>query len=146
MDCHIRHHSKTKSDRDTGLPSCHFLVVATLRLFSGFLQPCRTFFSRISLIINTFHSNWEIFLRGLISKSDAFDKIRNESITDTTMIEIQPNLFINIVAEKTVSTITTEVSDIWMTKNELVNNLKTNVKSGTKVLMETSGQFGLGFV
>ena len=111
----------------------------------------------LHLMIHSLYSNKEIFLRELISNaSDAADKLRFESLADSTLLENDPELKITVSFDKEARTITIGDNGIGMSRSEVIENLGTIARSGTaEFLQQLSGdqtrdanligQFGVGF-
>ena len=111
----------------------------------------------LHLMIHSLYSNKEIFLRELISNSsDAIDKLRFESLSNSDLIDGGTEFEILIDHDKDANTITITDNGIGMTKDEVITNLGTIAKSGTAQFLESLtgdeqkdsqliGQFGVGF-
>lgn len=111
----------------------------------------------LQLMIHSLYSNQEIFLRELISNgSDACDKLRFESIADAALLEDDTELRLIISVDEDAKTITVSDNGIGMNRDEVIGNIGTIAKSGTKQFLESLtgdqktdakliGQFGVGF-
>src|SRR5471030_2708671 len=87
----------------------------------------------LHIVVHSLYSNKEIFLRELISNaSDAIDKLRFEAISDPALYESDSNLTIRIGFDPTARTITVSDNGIGMSRDEVVENLGTIAKSGTR--------------
>src|SRR6478609_5781841 len=87
----------------------------------------------LHLVVHALYSNKEIFLRELISNaSDAVDKLRFEALSDPALYEQDPNLHINISFDEKARTITISDNGIGMSRDEVIDNLGTIAKSGTR--------------
>ncbi|MGZ8266744.1 MAG: molecular chaperone HtpG [Burkholderiales bacterium] len=111
----------------------------------------------LNLMIHSLYSNKEIFLRELVSNaSDAADKLRFEALTDKALYESDPELKIRVSFDKAARTITVSDNGIGMSRHEVIENIGTISKSGTREFFEKLtgdeakdahliGQFGVGF-
>ncbi|MCO6433747.1 molecular chaperone HtpG [Nitrosomonas nitrosa] len=111
----------------------------------------------LKLMIHSLYSNKEIFLRELISNaSDAADKLRFEGLTDGALFENDSDLKIRVSYDKTARTITISDNGIGMSRQEVIDNIGTIAKSGTREFFNSLtgdqakdahliGQFGVGF-
>jgi molecular chaperone HtpG len=113
----------------------------------------------LDLMIHSLYSNKEIFLRELISNaSDALDRLRFEALTRPELLEGEEKLEIRLDADRDKRTLTIHDNGIGMSRDEVVSNIGTIAKSGTRELVERIkqgeskqtiaeliGQFGVGF-
>jgi len=111
----------------------------------------------LKLMIHSLYSNKEIFLRELISNaSDAADKLRFEALADNALYEADPDLRIRIAVDKVARTITVADNGIGMSREEVIANIGTIARSGTREFLDRLtgdqkkdasliGQFGVGF-
>ncbi len=111
----------------------------------------------LQLMIHSLYSNKEIFLRELISNaSDAADKLRFEGIAHPDWYSDDPDIKIKVEFDKTARTLTITDNGIGMSREEVINNLGTIARSGTKEFFSKLsgdqqkdaaliGQFGVGF-
>ena len=111
----------------------------------------------LQLMIHSLYSNKEIFLRELISNaSDACDKLRFEALSNDALYEGDNELKIRISFDKDARTVTVSDNGIGMTRDEVIDNIGTIAKSGTRQFFESLtgdqgkdleliGQFGVGF-
>ncbi|WP_181255809.1 molecular chaperone HtpG [Yersinia pseudotuberculosis] len=124
-------------------------------------QETRGFQSEVKqllhLMIHSLYSNKEIFLRELISNaSDAADKLRFRALSNPELFEGDGELRVRLSFDKEKRTLTLSDNGIGMTRDEVIDNLGTIAKSGTKAFLESIGsdqakdsqligQFGVGF-
>ena len=111
----------------------------------------------LQLMIHSLYSNKEIFLRELISNAaDATDKLRFEALNNAALLENDGDLQISVTCDTAAKTITITDNGIGMSREEVIENLGTIAKSGTKAFFEQLsgdakkdanliGQFGVGF-
>jgi molecular chaperone HtpG len=111
----------------------------------------------LHLMVHSLYSNKEIFLRELISNaSDACDKLRFEALANHTLWESDPDLKIRLSYDKAARTVTVSDNGVGMSRDEVISNIGTIAKSGTREFFQSLtgdqakdahliGQFGVGF-
>ncbi|MGH8313953.1 MAG: molecular chaperone HtpG [Steroidobacterales bacterium] len=111
----------------------------------------------LRLMVHSLYSNKEIFLRELVSNaSDACDKLRFEALADTALWESAPELKIRVAYDKAARTLTVSDNGVGMSRDEVISNIGTIAKSGTREFFQSLtgdqakdahliGQFGVGF-
>ncbi|MBN1600062.1 MAG: molecular chaperone HtpG [Chitinispirillaceae bacterium] len=111
----------------------------------------------LHLMIHALYSHKEVFVRELVSNaSDALDKLRFEALTNPSLLSSDTELAIRIKLDKTAKTITISDNGIGMTRQEVIENIGTIARSGSKAFLEKMtgdqkadsnliGQFGVGF-
>src|SRR5579863_4240680 len=111
----------------------------------------------LHLVIHSLYSHKEIFLRELVSNaSDALDRLRFRALTEPDLLAAGDPLEIRLIADRGEGTLTIEDTGVGMTKDELVRDLGTVARSGSKAFLESLagqgqkdlsliGQFGVGF-
>jgi molecular chaperone HtpG len=111
----------------------------------------------LNLMIHSLYSNKEIFLRELISNAaDAADKLRFEALSNNALYESDGELKIRIAVDKKARTLTVSDNGVGMSRDEVVQNIGTIAKSGTREFFQSLtgeqakdakliGQFGVGF-
>ena len=91
----------------------------------------------LQLMISSVYSSKEVFLRELISNaSDALDKLRFASLTDAALIPEGCELSVTLEADKKARTLTITDNGIGMSKEEVLSNIGTIAKSGTRELLQ----------
>ena len=95
----------------------------------------------LNLMIHSIYTNQEIFLRELVSNaSDAIDKLHFESLQNQDILEGNSDFEIFLVPDKDSHTLTISDNGIGMTRDEVVENIGTIAKSGTKAFLEQQCQ------
>src|SRR5687767_6719317 len=91
----------------------------------------------LDLIVHSLYTKKEIFLRELISNAaDAIDKARFESLTNHDLLEDNSDWKIKLIVDETAGTLTVSDNGVGMTRDQVVENLGTIARSGTKAFLE----------